>query len=299
MGFFKDERFDSLENELVVVKGGVSVLEGKNEVLVAENGKLKEYYSALEQKNSSNCVEIDTLKGKQADMEKENDELKHRLKLIEDMLQVRKEENEKHERDIAKEIIMDAKFNNDWLTIQNMCKLLKISNQTKLKYYLYECGIYDININIDRNTFSINTEKLLLNTPAFIDGMYKIEDGKLLLHINLAEYFKIHSKDIDGSYAKVLRKNAKYKESKKELESKVVEDYQAKINEICGTDANGGYNKKRWGNVYDVFRKTFSMLEKNYKSYTDEFGYISKVKYVVTEMGQGNYLLKIACELYA
>lgn len=301
MGFFnvKDDRFDGIENELVVVKGDVAVLEKQNEVLVGENAMLKENYSLLERKNTSNAIEIDDLKCENTALKNEQKELNHRLKLIEEMLAIRKDEQEKHDHEVARDVIMDAKFNNDWLTITNMCKLLKIKNQTKLKYYLYDCGVYDININIDRNTFSVDGVKLLNECPEFIRDKYMIEDGKLLLHVSLVDYFKEKDKQMTDAYAKCLRKNAKYKQSKKELESKIVEDYQDKINQICGTSKNGGYNKERWAMVYNVFRKSYPMLDNNYANYQAEFGYVSKVRYVVTQMGLGNYLLKIACELYA
>lgn len=285
MGFFKDERVEIIENELVTVKNNVVDINEKAEYLENENRRLNNV--ALEVKNEN------------LHLKNENIDIKHRLSTLEELFEFLRKEKSNQQQDELIDNKNDKEFVEEWLSVKNMCNLLGQSNETKLKYYLYEIGVYDLKINTDRNSFITNQEKLFSNAPDFIVGKYKIVDDKLILHKELEEYFKNHKIDMDASYNNYLRKTNTYKKSKKELESKVVVDYQNKINEICGNDRNGGYNKTRWANVYNEFRKSYPNLEKNYKSYIDEFGYQSKVWYVVTQLGLGNYLLRIACELYA
>lgn len=295
MGFFKDERFEGLENELVVVKGDVAVLEERNGVLEIENAKLVNNYGKLEQKNTENVVKIDKLENKLAEEVIERNGLNKRVEMLENLLAMLKEERSEADRENArnKEVVI----NGEWLSIDAMSKTLGLSCGTILKYYLAKRGLLVIKANLCQNSFEINYEKVSKLSDSKLNNKIKLNDGDLYLHQDFQEYLKSKLDDIKDNYKEVLRKNKKFKESKKRIAENMVEDYQKEINAICGTLK--GYDETKWGKVYDQFRKVCPTLESTYKSYINDNGYITKITYVVGQLGMGDVMLRIACNLYA
>lgn len=171
---------------------------------------------------------------------------------------------------------------------------------TNVKYFLYDNGILDLNIHESKNTFS---SKSLFdeNTNLELAKTVHWDNKKITFTNGFVDYCLSHKEDVLKCIVKYENKLKQYKESKKKLESKNVKNYQNEISMICGTKDN--YDSSKWGAIYDVFKIDFPKFEENISKYRedhpDDKYPISKVKYVVSIMGEGNYLLKIACDLFA
>lgn len=191
---------------------------------------------------------------------------------------------------------------NDILDIRLLCRELKISglDVTKVKYFLYRKGIYDIKINEFRDSYFLkssfgdDTDKELLS---FIHTNGK----KITFSKDIIEYFNKNNDEVIDSIASYDAKNNQYKVSRKNVAAKQIQNYKEEIKNICGSDSPA-----RWIEIYKEFSKTFPTFYEDHKRYAEKYAEehpnakytFPKIDYVVKVMQQGNILLKIACHLY-
>lgn len=191
---------------------------------------------------------------------------------------------------------------NDILDIRSLCRELRISglDATKIKYFLYRKGIYDIKINEFRDSYFLKS--------SFEDDI----DKELLsfIHTNgknitfsrdIIEYFNKNNDDVVESISSYDAKNNQYKASRKNVAAKQIQNYKDEIKNICGSDSPA-----RWIEIYKEFSKTFPTFYEDHKRYAEKYAQehpnakytFPKIDYVVKIMQQGNVLLRIACHLY-
>ena len=191
---------------------------------------------------------------------------------------------------------------NDILDIQSLCKELKFSgiDVTKVKYFLYRKGIYDIKINEFRDSYSLkasfgdDVDKELLS---FIHTNGK----KITFSKDIIEYFNKNNDEVVESITSYEAKKNQYKTSRKNVVAKQIKNYRDEIKNICGTDSPA-----RWVEIYREFSKSFPTFYEDHKKYAEKYAKehpnakyeFPKLGYVVEIMQQGNVLLKIACHLY-
>ncbi len=198
---------------------------------------------------------------------------------------------------------IEASQSDDLFGVRDLCRKVNISgfDQTKLKYFLYENGIYDLKINEYRDGYFLKSE---FNENVNRElAKYIHTDGKnITFSKNIIEYLLEHKEDILRSIARYEAKKKQYKISKKNVTAKQVKNYEDEIKNICKV-SNNETSRKRYNHVYRIFAKTFPTFFEDLKRYREkhhidgEFD-ITIVRYVVEIMQQGNLLLKIACELY-
>lgn len=186
------------------------------------------------------------------------------------------------------------------LSCDELCKKLNIKglDSAHFKFYLYEHGVMEMNINEINNSFKpiANLESCLFELK---DYLHIKKWNSITFNPDVIPLLKEREQDILNSILKYDSKRAQYKKSKRELGSKNTENYRSEIVKICGTDGT-----ERWYQIYKVFAKRFPNFWKDFEKYKKENPYVgkyetSKIHYVVSVMGEGNYLLKIACDLYA
>lgn len=276
------EEFNEVKNSVVVVEKNVVSLDKK---VADENKALRN--ELLEARKEVTGVR------------KENIELSKRMQILEEWFALNKAEEQKRIEDAIEEAKRDAKFKDEWLTVKNMCELTNISNETVLRYYLYKTGVMKLKINPQRNTFSLSSTNVN-DMPDYIRQYFGVDDcGKLLLHISFEEYVLNNIKEIKSAYEESLRKDEEYKSTKSRLESVNVENYRKEINRILGVGTN--YDGSKWSHVFRVFKmaKENKNFDKNFKAYNRDVAEIKPFEYVCTVLNQGNYFLKVVCELYA
>ena len=223
--------------------------------------------------------------------------------LTSELAELRKWKEEQNKENIA---IETAKtLLPDTLTYKEVCQSLKdftYLTVTTFKYYLYECGIMDLKINPIHNTFRIseNFDK----TESELKKYIHTTDGAITFDKNILEYLTNNPKGLQNSIDKYIRKQKQFNESKEHLSEVEIKNFQAEICAICGTKES--YDKEKWTLIYNRYEKDHPNYRKNYDAFAD--AYISEhpnakykpsvVKYLVHECGDGDVLLKIACELF-
>lgn len=280
MGFFKDERIEVVETELVEVKKNVVGLE-------CENKLIKDVVLSVKQSDVDKDIRINNL-------ENNLNALSDRLQNVLDIIN-----KEKTEQKEDKLIMLETSnmIDDGWFNYENLCKAADVGiTQTELKYYLAENGILVKKINYDNNTFELPYDNINLY-PEYIRNHCKIYKNKLLFDKWMIEFIRTHKNDIKKISCDMRRKAKEYKETKRKLESKNVKNYLSEIHRICGV--NKEFNSKRWGIVFKEFKKKHTTFNKDIKEYIAENGEIRPFQYVVSVMGEGNYFLKITCELFA
>ena len=191
---------------------------------------------------------------------------------------------------------------NDILDIRALCRELKFSglDVTKVKYFLYKKGIYDIKINEFRDSYFLkssfgdDTDKELLS-------LIHTNGKKITFSKDIIEYFNKNNDEVIDSIASYDAKNNQYKVSRKNVAAKQIQNYKEEIKNICGSDSPA-----RWIEIYKEFSKTFPTFYEDHKRYAEKYAEehpnakytFPKIDYVVKVMQQGNILLKIACHLY-
>ena len=157
-------------------------------------------------------------------------------------------------------------------------------------------------INKIRNVFKIKNEKNIF-VPEKLKDCIIIKDDEIVFTEKFIDYIKKKKKELIDSINKYDNKKKEYEISKNNLGNIAVKNYQMEIGRICGTQ--DGYNSDKWKQIYDIFRETYSNFEQDYKRYNENEMMnenakyaMSKVKYVVTVMHEGDFLLKIACDLF-
>lgn len=265
------------------------------------NNDKKEEINELVIQTGNNTSEIIALRRDNETTKKELElykiETEERYKLLLEKIQAL--ETERIQID-AETLENTAKNSKDNYTFDEICPILKVKNlnTSTLKYYLHENGLMNLKINPNKNHFSLNLDNLnhvgqdLLNC---ID----INDNKISFKPEFIDYIKSKYQEVLSSIVRYNRKQEQYKISKKNLESRNITNYKEEIKAICGTDSN-----EKWNAIYKIFSNTYKNFYNEYEKYKTENHVdgrydISRVAYVVSVMGEGNYLLKIACDLYA
>lgn len=197
----------------------------------------------------------------------------------------------------------------DTLTYKEVCQSLKdfaYLTTTTLKYHLYECGIMDLKINPIHNTFRIseNFDKSDSELKKYIHTT----DGAITFDKEVLEYFTNNPKGLQDSIDKYIRKQKQFNESKEYLSATQVKNYQEEIGKICGVDnANGkNYNGKKWGMIYKQYETNHKNWLSKYELWAEKFlkehpscqYKPTRITYLVQECGDGDVLLRIACELF-
>ena len=198
----------------------------------------------------------------------------------------------------------------DTLTYEDVCKSLdgfSYLDQTSFKNYLYENGILDLKINRIRNTYKISEN--FGNVTSDIKQYIHVTDGVITFDKNVLEFLVNDSQNLQGSIDRYIRKQKQFNESKQHLSEVEIKNLQREIGIICGVDNKNGknFNSQKWGMIYkryeidhkdwlkkyDLWAKRFLQEHPNYK-----YDKPSRVMYLVQEVGDGDVLLKIACELF-
>ena len=189
------------------------------------------------------------------------------------------------------------------LTCGDICKkiALKNLNQTSLKYFLYELGLLKLNINKHLNTYAVVSDYEKVNSEV---GQYMHVSGRVItFDKEVLNYFNEHTNQLKESIERYLRKQTQFKESKKHLSKIQVNNYQKEINKICGV--SDSYDKEKWAKIYGIYKKYHPNFWNEHNKYVEKFlkenpneKKPTMITYLVQEVGDGDVLLKIACELF-
>lgn len=259
---------------------------------------------SIKTKNNTNNIENNTNNIVSLRRDVDNNDLKHDKQYMFllnelNLLKLKTEvyENEKNEMiksDKEEKMLEDKKGSN--LTFSDVCKKIMIKNikTANLKFYLYENGLLNMSINKDRNSFSLISENIK-NINEDLMSCLHIANGQILFDNSFIEYANKNKEQISQSIKRYQMKQDQYKISMKNLQNRNANNYQLEIGKICGVKEN--YNKEKWSFVYKKFSEKYTTFFDDYTKYKAETP-ITVVAYVVTVMGEGNYLLKIACDLY-
>lgn len=222
--------------------------------------------------------------------------------ILETLVKLQKENNEKTlEIEGIKKLLGKSK---DSLTYSEICTALNIANldNTILKYYMYEQGIFDMKINKFHNTFKISKDYESSNCG--LKEHMHIEGRTVLFKPSAISYFNEHRKEIKETVSRYLRRLEQFNISRERVSSQHVKNYQEEICKICGI--KNSYDADKWGKLYHVYEINNPNYKKNYKLYREQYEkehpdttYIpSQLTYLVNICNSGDTLLKIACELF-
>lgn len=198
----------------------------------------------------------------------------------------------------------------DTLTYKEICNSLEGFNyldQTSFKYYLYENGILDLKINRVRNTYKISDN--FGDSNSEIKKYIHVTDGVITFDKDVLEFLINNSQDLQNSIDRYIRKQKQFNESKQHLSEVEIKNFQKEIGIICGVDSgeNKNYNPKKWGMIYKRYEADHKDWLKKYDLWAEKFlqehpnykyDKPSRIMYLVQEVGDGDVLLKIACELF-
>ena len=194
----------------------------------------------------------------------------------------------------------------DTLTYKEICDSLDGFNyldQTSFKYYLYENGILDLKINRVRNTYKISDNFGNLNSE--IKKYIHVTDGVITFSKDVLEFLVNNSQDLQNSIDRYIRKQKQFNESKQHLSEVEIKNFQKEIGQICGVGDK--YDKNKWKMIYKRYEDDHKDWLKKYDLWTEKFlqehpnykyDKPSRIMYLVKEAGDGDVLLKIACELF-
>lgn len=220
-------------------------------------------------------------------------------------------ENWKKQYEQEKKVAEEAKIQlPNTLTYGDICKTLHgftCLNTTGFKYYLYECKLLDMKINRIHNTFRISKD--INEVDSEIKKYIHITDGVMMFDHEVIDFLLQDRESLQGSLDRYVRRQKQFTESKQHLSETEIKNYQIEIGNLCGVDRGNDkkYNSNKWGTIYkrygqdhkdwvkkyEVWKKKFLQEHPNYK-----YDKPSKVMYLVQEVGDGDVLLKIACELF-
>lgn len=196
----------------------------------------------------------------------------------------------------------------DNLTYKEVCKSLKefrYLSTASFKYFLYECGILDMKINQIHNTYRLSENFSTSN--AEVKKYIHTTNGVVTFDKNILEYFMENSNELQASIDRYVKKQKQFNESKERISMKRVKNYQAEIGKICGIDDGNGkkYNVDNWEILYKRYGvdhkdwlEKYYLWKPQYLSEHPELKYATRLTYIVKECGDGDVLLKIACELF-
>lgn len=213
-----------------------------------------------------------------------------------------KQKKDESEINVTNNTELSKSQSDDILDIRTLCRELNISGfgTTNVKYYLFEHGIYNMKINECKNSYSIKP-KFDESTDKELAEYIHINKKKITFSRKIIDYFRRNETLVKESICRYDKKNKEYKIAKKNVSTKMVQNYREEIKRICGLNS-----PEKWVPLYNEFSKTFPNFYKDFekakKEYREQHPTIehdlTKVVYVVENMQQGNVLLKIACQLY-
>lgn len=198
----------------------------------------------------------------------------------------------------------------DTLTYEEVSKSLQgftYLDSTSFKYYLYENGTLDLKINRIRNTYKISVK--FNDSTSAIKQYIHVTDGVITFDKNVLEFLINNSQDLQNSIDRYIRKQRQFNESKQHLSEVEIKNFQKEIGIICGVDSgeSKNYNPKKWGMIYKRYEVDHKEWLKKYDLWVEKFlqehpnykyDKPSRIMYLVQEVGDGDVLLKIACELF-
>ena len=194
----------------------------------------------------------------------------------------------------------------DTLTYKEICDSLDGFNyldQTSFKYYLYENEILDLKINRVRNTYKISDN--FGNSNSEIKKYIYVTDGVITFSKDVLEFLVNNSQNLQNSIDRYIRKQKQFNESKQHLSEVEIKNFQKEIGQICGVGDK--YDKNKWRMIYKRYEDDHKDWLKKYDLWTEKFlqehpnykyDKLSRIMYLVKEAGDGDVLLKIACELF-
>lgn len=194
----------------------------------------------------------------------------------------------------------------DTLTYKEICDSLDEFNyldQTSFKYYLYENGILDLKINRVRNTYKISDN--FCDSNSEIKKYIHVTDGVITFDKDVLEFLINNSQNLQNSIDRYIRKQKQFNESKQHLSEVEIKNFQKEIGQICGVGDK--YDKNKWKMIYKRYEDDHKDWMKKYDLWTEKFlqehpnykyDKPSRIMYLVKEVGDGDVLLKIACELF-
>lgn len=191
------------------------------------------------------------------------------------------------------------------LTYKEVCDALvdfSYLTQTSFKYFLYENGILDLKINRIHNTYKISNG--FNNSTSELKKYIYIADGALTFDNNILNYLVNNPEGLQESIYRYVRKQKQFSESKQHLSEVEINNFQSEIGKICGT--LDSYDKDKWASIYNRYEKDHPNYRKQYDSFSESYMVDhpnakykpSIIRYLVQEVGDGDVLLKIACELF-
>lgn len=198
----------------------------------------------------------------------------------------------------------------DTLTYKEICDSLDRFNyldQTSFKYYLYENSILDLKINRVCNTYKLSDN--FGNSNSEIKKYIYVTDGIITFSKDVLKFLVNNSQDLQNSIDRYIRKQKQFNESKQHLSEVEIKNFQKEIGIICGVDIgeSKNYNPKKWGMIYKRYEVDHKDWLKKYNLWVEKFlqehpnyqyDKPSRITYLVQEVGDGDVLLKIACELF-
>ena len=198
----------------------------------------------------------------------------------------------------------------DTLTYKEICDSLygfTYLDQTSFKYYLYEQGILSLKINRIRNTYKLSEN--FANSISEIKQHIHVTDGAITFDKDILDFLIKNSSDLQNSINRYIRKQKQFNTSKQHLSEVELKNYQKEIGLICGVDSgeSKNYNPQKWGMIYKRYEVDHKNWLKKYDLWAEKFlqehpnykyDKPSRIKYLVQEVGDGDVLLKIACELF-
>ena len=219
-----------------------------------------------------------------------------------DLAEFKKWKEEQHQE--AKSIRKAKEELPNTLTYKEVCQSLNgfsYLDVTSFKYYLYENGILDLKINPIRNTYRISSD--YDNSTSELKQYIHITDGVITFDKAVLDYLVKNSRELQNSINKYNRKQNQFNKSKQHLAEIQVTDYQAEINRICGI--KDSFDGKKWGMIYKKYELDHKNWKKNYEVWKEKYleehphyKYATQITYLVQKAGDGDVLLKIACELF-
>lgn len=204
--------------------------------------------------------------------------------------------------DAKKEI--EIKDTTDMMTCADICDQLtdvKHLNPTSLKYYLYELGLLTLSINKRLNTYKAVSNYKDISTDI---SQYMYVKGRVITFDKDAiEYFKKHLNDLRESANRYTRKLEQFSKSKDNIDTLKVKNYEDEIKSICGIGNN--FDKSKWSKIYNIYKKNHPNFWNEHKKYADTYMLEhpnekrpTVISYLVQQCGDGDVLLRIACELF-
>ena len=213
-----------------------------------------------------------------------------------------KQKKDESEINVANNTELSKSQSDDILDIRTLCRELNISGfgTTNVKYYLFEHGIYNMKINECKNSYSIKP-KFDKNADKELVGYIHINKKKITFSRKIIDYFRRNETLVKESICRYDKKNKEYKIAKKNVSTKMVQNYREEIKRICGLNS-----PEKWIPLYNEFSKTFPNFYKDFEKAKKEYREkhptvehdLTKIAYIVEDMQQGDVLLKIACQLY-